>query len=214
MPARGDGLTSHLRRRFPPGAYVGVELEVNQSIVVDAGRRWTALRGVLIDSLRSGANWRLMMQIRVGFEMIYDCPQPTPMIFNVNVHFTRVSDLVGRDDLAVRPAGPDGSLSRQLRQLVHPHRRAEGPHARLRRRDRERQRRARRDRSDRRNRFRCRTCPRKRCCFCSEAGTAKPIGCPRRRGSSSGRRRRDGAACRRSATSSIGTSSSATSTRA
>ena len=46
------------------------------------------------------------MQIRVGFEMIYDCPQPTPMIFNVNVHFTRVSDLVGRDDLVVDPPVP------------------------------------------------------------------------------------------------------------
>lgn len=44
-----------------------------------------------------------MTQIRVGFEMIYDCPQPTPMIFNVNVHFTRVSDLVGRDDMMVDP---------------------------------------------------------------------------------------------------------------
>ena len=28
------------------------------------------------------------MKIRVGFEMIYDCPQPTPMVFNLNVHFT------------------------------------------------------------------------------------------------------------------------------
>jgi len=37
------------------------------------------------------------MQIRAGFEMIYDCPQPTPMIFNLNVHFTRASDLVGRE---------------------------------------------------------------------------------------------------------------------
>jgi hypothetical protein len=44
-----------------------------------------------------------MMKIRVGFEMIYDCPQPTPMIFNVNVHFTRVPDLVGRENFAVDP---------------------------------------------------------------------------------------------------------------
>lgn len=50
---KGDGLTSHLRRHFPPGAYVGIELEVNQRIVLAAGRRWTALRGVLIDSLRT-----------------------------------------------------------------------------------------------------------------------------------------------------------------
>jgi transglutaminase-like putative cysteine protease len=47
-----------------------------------------------------------MMQIRVGFEMIYDCPQPTPMIFNLNVHFTRASDLVGHDDLKVHPPVP------------------------------------------------------------------------------------------------------------
>jgi transglutaminase-like putative cysteine protease len=46
------------------------------------------------------------MQIRVGFELIYDCPQPTPMIFNLNVHFTRVADLVGRDDLLFDPPVP------------------------------------------------------------------------------------------------------------
>ena len=46
------------------------------------------------------------MQIRVGFEMVYECPQPTPMILNVNVHFTRVSDLVGRDSLVVEPPVP------------------------------------------------------------------------------------------------------------
>ena len=49
---KGDGLTSHLRRRYPEGAYLGIELEINQGIVFAAGRRWTALRRVLIDSLR------------------------------------------------------------------------------------------------------------------------------------------------------------------
>lgn len=47
-----------------------------------------------------------MMQIRVGFEMIYECPQPTPMILNLHVHHTRVSDLVGRDDLLFSPSIP------------------------------------------------------------------------------------------------------------
>jgi transglutaminase-like putative cysteine protease len=46
------------------------------------------------------------MQIRVGFEIVYDCPQPTPMILTLNVHFTRISDLVGRDDLAFDPPVP------------------------------------------------------------------------------------------------------------
>ncbi len=49
---KGDGLTAQLRLRFAPAVYVGVELEINQKIVFAAGRRWTALRGVLIDSLR------------------------------------------------------------------------------------------------------------------------------------------------------------------
>ena len=41
---KGDGLTSYLRKRFSPAAYVGIELEVNQRIVHAAGRRWRALR--------------------------------------------------------------------------------------------------------------------------------------------------------------------------
>jgi hypothetical protein len=32
------------------------------------------------------------MHIRVGYEFIYNCPQPTPMILTVHIHFTRVSE--------------------------------------------------------------------------------------------------------------------------
>lgn len=46
------------------------------------------------------------MRIRVGFEMIFECPKPTPMIFNLNVHYTRVADLVGHDALMVDPPVP------------------------------------------------------------------------------------------------------------
>jgi predicted N-formylglutamate amidohydrolase len=49
----GDGLASHLRLRFPHDRYVGIELEINQSIVFAAGRRWKALRCALIVSLRT-----------------------------------------------------------------------------------------------------------------------------------------------------------------
>ena len=37
------------------------------------------------------------MQIRVGCELVYECPQPTPMILMLNIHFTRVSDIVMAD---------------------------------------------------------------------------------------------------------------------
>ena len=49
---KGDGLTSAMRRSFPDRAYAGIELEVNQKIVFEAGQHWTALRSVLIESLR------------------------------------------------------------------------------------------------------------------------------------------------------------------
>jgi len=44
------------------------------------------------------------MQIRVGFEMAYRCPQPTPMILVLNIHYSRASDLVRPDLLITSPA--------------------------------------------------------------------------------------------------------------
>ena len=46
------------------------------------------------------------MYIRVGYELIYDCPQPTPMILTLNVHYTRASDLVAPDHLVTDPPVP------------------------------------------------------------------------------------------------------------
>jgi len=46
------------------------------------------------------------MEIRLGYELIYDCPQPTPMILTLNVHYTRVSDLVVPDHLRTDPSVP------------------------------------------------------------------------------------------------------------
>ena len=34
------------------------------------------------------------MQLRVGYELIYDCPQLTPMMLMLNIHHTRASDIV------------------------------------------------------------------------------------------------------------------------
>jgi transglutaminase-like putative cysteine protease len=46
------------------------------------------------------------MQIRVGYEMIYGCPQPTPMILTLNVHYSRASDLVAADHILTDPPTP------------------------------------------------------------------------------------------------------------
>jgi len=46
------------------------------------------------------------MQFRVGFEMVYQCPQPTPMVLTLSIHYTRVSDLVRPDHLLTSPSVP------------------------------------------------------------------------------------------------------------
>jgi transglutaminase-like putative cysteine protease len=46
------------------------------------------------------------MLIRVGFEMVYRCPQPTPMILALNIHYSRTSDLTRPDHLQTVPSVP------------------------------------------------------------------------------------------------------------
>jgi predicted N-formylglutamate amidohydrolase len=50
---RNDGLTSSLRRRFPPGRYVGMEIELNQAFVLGEPRRWRRLRGVVVATFQA-----------------------------------------------------------------------------------------------------------------------------------------------------------------
>jgi len=46
------------------------------------------------------------MQIRLGYELLYECPQPTPMVLVLNIHYSRVSDLLIPDHIVTRPAIP------------------------------------------------------------------------------------------------------------
>lgn len=46
------------------------------------------------------------MQIKLGYELIYQCPQPTPMLLTLNLHYTRASDIVVPDHIVTQPAIP------------------------------------------------------------------------------------------------------------
>src|ERR1700753_3712296 len=46
------------------------------------------------------------MKLRVGFEMNYEFPQPTPMIMVLGTHFTRASDVIVPDHLTTTPSVP------------------------------------------------------------------------------------------------------------
>jgi transglutaminase-like putative cysteine protease len=65
------------------------------------------------------------MHIRFGYELLYDCPQPTPMILMLNVHPSRLGDLIEMDQVQLSPAVPtsayrDGFGNTCLRLVAQP----------------------------------------------------------------------------------------------
>ena len=135
------------------------------------------------DDPRASCGWPLddpahrgtAMQIRAGFELIYEFPNPTPMILALNIHHSRTADLLRPDELTTDPAVPViayrdkfGNLCSRLiappagcgwrrtrwcATRVTPSRRCPAPGS-----------------------TRWRTCRRRRCCSCWAAATARPTG--------------------------------------
>jgi hypothetical protein len=46
------------------------------------------------------------MKIRAGYEISYDCSQPTPMILTLSVYPSRTPDLLSWDRVRLEPATP------------------------------------------------------------------------------------------------------------
>ncbi|HEV7731255.1 MAG TPA: transglutaminase family protein [Candidatus Binatia bacterium] len=46
------------------------------------------------------------MQIQVGYDLVYECPQPTPMIVTLSIHYSRASDIIQPDHLRLSPSVP------------------------------------------------------------------------------------------------------------
>ncbi len=46
------------------------------------------------------------MQIRLGYDISYECPQPTPMLLLLRVHPSRANDLLGPDEIHTEPQAP------------------------------------------------------------------------------------------------------------
>jgi transglutaminase-like putative cysteine protease len=47
---------------------------------------------------------RNIMYIKVGYELVYDCPQPTPTLLMLNIHFSHANQIVTPDVLTVSPS--------------------------------------------------------------------------------------------------------------
>jgi transglutaminase-like putative cysteine protease len=55
----------------------------------------------------TAANDRLAtIRIRAGYELIFECPSPTPMVLMLTIHHTRASDLVVPDRMIAEPFVP------------------------------------------------------------------------------------------------------------
>jgi transglutaminase-like putative cysteine protease len=52
---------------------------------------------------RASSRGRRPVKLRIGYELTYDFPQPTPIILMLHVHFSRVSDLAEPDHMRISP---------------------------------------------------------------------------------------------------------------
>ena len=59
------------------------------------------------------------MQIRAGYEISYDVPQPTPMILALSVHPSRIPDLVTWDRMQFGPSIPANTYHDSFGNFCH-----------------------------------------------------------------------------------------------
>jgi hypothetical protein len=59
------------------------------------------------------------MKIRAGYEISYDCPQPTPMILTLSVYPSRTPDLLSCDRMLINPAIPVNTYHDSFGNFCH-----------------------------------------------------------------------------------------------
>jgi hypothetical protein len=59
------------------------------------------------------------VKIRAGYEISYDCPQPTPMILTLSVHPSRVPDLLSWDRVQLNPLIPANTYHDSFGNFCH-----------------------------------------------------------------------------------------------
>jgi transglutaminase-like putative cysteine protease len=67
---------------------------------------WRAPSSLLMPATNAPAAQQAGIQIRIGFEMEYDCQAPTPMLLLLNIHHSRAPDMVRADHLLTSPEVP------------------------------------------------------------------------------------------------------------
>ena len=76
--------------------------------------------------IRSAEITGFSMKIRAGYQISYDCPQPTPMILQLSVHPSRVGDLENPDRIRLDPPLPANTYHDSFGNFCHVIRAAKG----------------------------------------------------------------------------------------
>ena len=142
-----------------------------------------------IHALRDTHEDRQML-IQAGFDIAFECPAPTPMLLQLNVHPSREADLLSPDRIVSDPPLPMRDLSRSFRQPRHARRGPAGPRHFLQSLRDPRLGRSPTKRRPTRGRRRSPSFPTTRCCSWSRAAIATATSSPISPGRSSGDRRR------------------------
>jgi hypothetical protein len=73
----------------------------------------------IFGSARSPEPKGFSMKIRAGYEISYDCPQPTPMILTLSVHPSRTPDLLTWDRMRLDPPIPANTYHDSFGNFCH-----------------------------------------------------------------------------------------------
>src|SRR5208282_1131133 len=76
-------------------------------------------RPITPDFRSRGQGKSLPMKIRAGYEISYDCPQPTPMILTLSVHPSRIADLLTPDLMRLDPPIPANTYHDSFGNFCH-----------------------------------------------------------------------------------------------
>src|ERR1700730_10150241 len=84
-------------------------MELNRRPVLSRYRAWLGVRRPK----------RSQMKIRAGYQISYDCPQPTPMILTLSVHPSRTPDLLSWDRMRLDPQVPVNTYHDSFGNFCH-----------------------------------------------------------------------------------------------
>jgi hypothetical protein len=101
---------------------VAVKVAATSTSVSALMEEWNFLDGLFSTRVAKfclGRLERCSVKIRAGYEISYNCPQPTPMILTLSVHPSRFPDLLTPDRMRLDPSIPANTYHDSFGNFCH-----------------------------------------------------------------------------------------------